>query len=640
MTIERKVGMGIAGQPSGGATNVADVFSTFLYTGTGSNQTINNGIDLSGEGGLTWIKGRDAAYGHNLYDTERGVTNSIASSSTSATAVKSDGLTSFNNNGFTLGSSGSHNTSTKTYVSWTFRKKEKFFDIVTYTGNGVAGRQIAHSLGSVPAMIITKSYNSGANWDTYHSSLGNTKYLHLNETTASATGSTRWNSTTPTDSVFTLGVTTNSENNTYIAYLFADNSSEDAEDQMIKSGSFTDSNGGSVNLGWEPQWVMIKRTDSPSSNGARTSKGNWIIADTMRGMPSVSASLAGLAANVNTAELLDDMQVTPTATGFDHDTLSYQGNANFIYVAIRAPLMVEPEAATEVFAIDTRGSTGDGKEPGFRAPFPVDMQFQRYTASGNTYGGTRLTQGKAVATNLTNAEISLSEYQYDYMNGMHTNDGTQSTFYSWMWKRAKGFMDVVAWKGNATARTIPHSLGVVPEMIWVKNRDATENWFVYVASEGINKWLYLSAAGGSQSGIATLAWNNTAPSATVLSLGTHNFTNDNNRNLIAYLFATLDGISKVGSYTGNGATSQNIDCGFSNGARFVLIKCASHSGSWHFMDTVRGIVAGSESHLALDVTTASESDDFVDPYSAGFAAVLTAGENNASGRTYIFYAIA
>jgi hypothetical protein len=303
-------------------------------------------------------------------------------------------------------------------------------------------------------------------------------------------------------------------------------------------------------------------------------------------------------------------------------------------------MMVEPIAATDVFAMDTRGGTNGSAKPSYISNFPVDMAIHRQTTGNPASVSSRLNSGEYLLTDSTDAESGDSSQAFDYNNGWEDTTSVTSNRYSWMWKRAKGFMDVVAFNGTGVAgRTVSHNLGAVPEMMWVKKRSAAANWQVYHSGTGNTKTLYLNS--NASYGSASISrWNNTTPTSSVFSLGDDSDINGSGSNMIAYLFATLDGISKVGSYTGNGATSQNIDCGFSNGARFVMIKCTSHSGSWHLMDTLRGIVSGSESHLALDTRTAAESDDFVDPYSAGFAAVSTAGENNAFNRTYIFYAIA
>ena len=122
---------------------VDDVFSTYLYDGTGSTQSINNGIDLAGEGGLVWIKDRGATQQHWLFDTERGVQKAIRSNGTNAEYEFTDALSSFNSNGFTSGAATQINTSGNTFASWTFRKAPGFFDVVTYTGNGASSRTIS-----------------------------------------------------------------------------------------------------------------------------------------------------------------------------------------------------------------------------------------------------------------------------------------------------------------------------------------------------------------------------------------------------------------------------------------------------------------------------------------------------------------
>ena len=159
--------------------DVASVFSTFLYTGTGAAQTITNGIDLteggfdlSGEGGLVWVKSRGFTRNHVLVDTERGVRRNLQSNTTAAEgSVSGDNVNAFYSNGFDAGPSGEVNASSEDYASWTFRKAPKFFDVVTYTGNGSA-RTISHNLGSVPGMIITKRLDGTSDWGVYHRSYG------------------------------------------------------------------------------------------------------------------------------------------------------------------------------------------------------------------------------------------------------------------------------------------------------------------------------------------------------------------------------------------------------------------------------------------------------------------------------------
>jgi len=638
MTIERKVGMGIAGQPSGGPTNVADVFSTYLYTGNGSSQTITNDIDLAGEGGLVWLKGRSSAHEHALLDTSRGDNSALSTQNTSA-AANETGFGSFLSNGFSFINGGGWyniNQNNQTYVAWTFRKKEKFFDIVTYTGNGSV-RNISHSLEAVPAIMIVKCTNtSGNRWNVYHKNANaspESGRMALN-TTDRFYGSGEissfaniWNETVPTDTVFTVGTYSdvNNSGSTYVAYLFADNSSEDAEDQMIKCGGYTGTNtnnGPVIDLGWEPQFVMIK-----SSNGA----GHWIMFDTMRGL-SVDGSDRFLFANLSNAEDgYSFINVTPTGFKLITNEGQVNGNETYIYMAIRAPMMVEPEAATDVFAIDNRGGV-----PAFDSGFPVDFFIQH---EGET--GARLTGRARMRTHQTEAEITSywNIKQFNSNVGMGVNPAVTTWLYSWMWKRAKGFMDVVAYSGTGVAKTEAHSLGVVPEMIWVKSRANSKNWAVYhPSSHAAGNTLFLNLDNGG-SGVG--GFQSTAVSDTTFNVDTADYTNESGWTYVAYLFATLAGISKVGSYTGNGS-SQTINCGFSAGAKYVLIKRTNATGDWHVWDSSRGIIAGNESYFRLNIDGGEQhNEDAIDPHNSGFIVnQITPTNINVNSATYIFYAIA
>jgi hypothetical protein len=244
-------------------------------------------------------------------------------------------------------------------------------------------------------------------------------------------------------------------------------------------------------------------------------------------------------------------------------------------------------------------------------------------------------------SNNTNAESTF----YGYGFGNNTNyeaDGTASLgAYGWNFRRAPGFFDVVAYTGDGVAgRTVPHNLGVTPELMIVKKRSATGGWTSYHKFLGNGKNINLNEAGTPD---VSDAWNNTDPTQFVFSVspsGAGNDTNANTATFIAYLFATLDGVSKVGSYTGNGS-SQTINCGFTSGARFILIKRTDSTGDWYVWDTARGIVTGNDPHLSLNTTAAEvTSNDSIDPDSSGFIVNQVAATNvNVSSASYIFMAI-
>jgi hypothetical protein len=615
--------------------NVEEVFSTYLYEGNASTNTITNGIDLSNEGGLVWCKRRDASSSHALYDTERGASGTDALISNTTDAEVTGSMSSFNNNGFTLDSNSRSNASGDDMVSWTFRKAPKFFDVQTWSGNSTSGRAIPHNLGTTPGMIIVKWYDGTQNWAVWHKDLTAGTFLLLNESNAVVTNSNVFTTTSPTDSVFYVGsdYATNGTSANYVAYLFAHNDGDgefgpDGDADIIKCGSFTTDAAAkaTITLGWESQWVMVKRTDGT---------GGWIMVDIMRGAPQTNANY--LYANLSGAEAAVGSYrfATPTATGFVFDG-GLAASADYIYIAIRRGPMAVPTDATDVFAIDT----GASSTPSFDAGFPIDASLiGRVDGTDKWYFTPRLTGSNYLNTATTAAESSSPafggwDYQTQYYGG-----NLPSNYQAWMWKRAPSFFDAVAYTGTGSARTISHNLGVAPEMMWVKKRDQAENWLVYHSATGNTKSLRLNS---TIAAYTDTNWNDTTPTDSVFSLGSSSVVNYSGHKFIAYLFASLDGVSKVGSYTGNG-TSQNIDCGFSSGARFVLIKRTDSTGDWEVYDTQRGINAGNDSHLQLNTTTAQFlSAGTIDPYSAGFTVNVDGSDSrsNASGASYIFYAIA
>ena len=643
-----------AGNAGGTLGYVEDVFSTYLYTGNGgTEQAIVNNVDLLNEGGLVWIKERANAgtESHQLFDTERGSTLVLHTEGTSGNSNYGTAFKSFNSDGFSVQDSGyAVNDLNATYASWTFRKAEKFFDVVTYTGDGVAGRTVAHNLGSAPGCIIVKRTDSADGWQTYHQSLGSGYYVRLNTDAASAPTSSYWNSTDPTSTVFTVGDAggTNANGGTYVAYLFAHDAGgfgDDGSESIIKCGSVTTDGSGnaSVDVGFEPQWCLWKCVDAAGGN----EHGNWRINDTMRGwrVPDASNTFgypSSLYANTSGAETISGVDgFIKSATGFGFGQV--QANKTYIYIAIRRP-MKTPESGTEVFAADNEANN---TAPWYTSGFPVDWAWQKQQNTASNWNlGTRLLSRSSLRSDSTVAELTYySEFVFDYMDGWNSTTGTASNMYSAMFKRATGFFDVVAYTGNGTAGTAQaHNLGVVPEMMIGKNRSNSSNWMVYhtgaTYTAGAGLKLNTTAAGVSN----TYDFGNGSggaqrPDASSVYLGGN--VNSTNDNYILYLFASVDGVSKVGSYTGTGA-DLNVDCGFSAGARFILIKRSDSTGDWYVWDSVRGITAGNDPYLLLNSTDAEvTSTDYIDPLSSGFTVTSSApAELNASGGTYIFLAIA
>ena len=637
--------------PTAGVDNpskfIENVFSTTAYTGTGSDgNQIVNGIDLANEGGMVWIKNRDTTNG-GLMDTARGVGkifNGTYNNNAEQTENSGKGLVSFNNNGFTLNVewNGSTNAASD-YISWTFRKAKNFFDVVTYTGTGSA-RTVSHSLGSVPGMIMIKNRSQSDNWAVYHrgadSSAPEDKYLILNTTAAVADSADWWNDTAPTSSVFTVGTdhSVNASGENYVAYLFGHDTSSDG---MIQCGSYagnSSNSGTEIDLGFEPQWLMLKRI----SNVA-----NWYIFDAIRGLTSKSSdSNTGtdniIYANDADAEVNDGNVVKPTSTGFQLEASSLQTNGsgnNYIYMAIRRGPMQTPTSRSSVFAINNRSSTGSSIN--ITSNFPVDWFFTK--ERNEAYGFQQLSrlQGSGVRLGFYGnfADQTDPSFEFDHNNkvvaGSDSSIGINRTGESnidYMFRRAPKFFDVVTYVGTGSAKTENHNLGVAPEMMWVKSRSDSEDWSVYYGDATDYLKLNTDAATADDN----TYWNDTAPTSTVFTVGTQSDVNKNNSNYIAYLFATLAGISKVGTFSHTNGSSTDVDCGFSSGSSFVIAKRTDSTGDWYVWDSTRGIVSGNDPYVLLNSSAAEVTNqDYIDPLSSGFqiASGFTTG-------SYMFYAIA
>jgi hypothetical protein len=213
------------------------------------------------------------------------------------------------------------------------------------------------------------------------------------------------------------------------------------------------------------------------------------------------------------------------------------------------------------------------------------------------------------------------------------------TYVNEVFARAPNFFDEVCYTGTGSNTTQTHNLTVAPELVIIKSRSNAIVWVVGNTAIGFGNYLLLNATDASASG--SNVFNSTAPTSTVFSIGSGSGTNQSGATYVAYLFATLAGVSKVGSYTGT-ATTKQIDCGFTAGARFVLIKRTDSTGDWYVWDTARGIVSGNDSYLLLNSTAAEVTNtDYIDTYSAGFEISSTApAAINASGGSFIFFAVA
>jgi hypothetical protein len=451
------------------------------------------------------------------------------------------------------------------------------------------------------------------------------------------------------------GAGPNDSGSNYVAYLFAHNAGGfglTGTDNVISCGSFTVSSGtGStdVNLGYEPQWLLAKPSTDP---GFAT---NWNLYDTMRGW--VNTTNAGnvnkrLNPNLSQAESADKT-FQPTATGFTMlNSEVYPGvPITYIYIAIRRGPMKVPTDATKVFAPNARTATGaDANITGIGFPPDLVTSFDRTGNTGlNSFFDKLRGPGIGLSTASTDAQFSggspsLVSFNMDGISvGPDTSyaaiNFSTRPYVNHYFRRAPGFFDVVCYTGNSTAgRTVAHNLTVVPELFIVKRRDTANDWYVYSNAEPQPFGFTLNSTDRSS---AVSVWNSTAPTSSVFTVSANGAVNATGGTYVAYLFATCPGVSKVFSFTGNG-TTQTINCGFTGGARFVMIKRTDSTGNWLVVDTARGLVSAGDPTLYLNSTAAEVTGvDWIDPDNSGFIVNQEGTMNaNVSSATYIGLAIA
>ena len=324
-----------------------DNFNTKIYTGNNSSQTIT-GIGFQPD--WVWFKSRTTTDSHYLVDSVRGNTKYLRSQTNTAEETNTTAVTSFNSDGYALGSAGNVNDNAN-YVAWNWlangagssntdgsitsnvsANTTAGFSIVSYTGNGTSGATVGHGLGSVPKVVIVKTKSGTGNWINYHSSLGNTKYLSLNQTNSAGTTSQAWNDTSPTNQVFSLGNSSevNGNGTTMIAYCFAEKKG------YSKFGSYTgngSTDGTFVYTGFKPAWLMVKRTTVTGEN--------WYIYDNTR--PTFfNPNKSILIANQNLAEYNNFGDIDFLSNGFKIRTTNNSANDSgetYVYIAFGQSLV-------------------------------------------------------------------------------------------------------------------------------------------------------------------------------------------------------------------------------------------------------------------------------------------------------------
>ena len=372
--------------------------------------------------------------------------------------------------------------------------------------------------------------------------------------------------------------------------------------------------------------------------------------DSMRDLAVNGDNKLALRPNLSDAETART-NIAINATGFVIRSSGTIGNATgetYIYIAIRRGPMKVPTLGTDVFGMSARSGTGaDATVTGGQTDDAVLVK-NRGSAVASLFSS-RLTGTGYLVTSTDAAEVAagttiLQASPWDVMDGVKVGttstitNASANTYINYLFKRAPSVFDVVCYTGTGSGQVINHNLGVTPELLIFKARNNLNNsgyeyWYTNAPNTTYALALNLDV-GESYTKISSA-------NSTTVSLGSSNNYVLTNQTYVAYLFATCAGVSKVGSYTGNG-TTQTIDCGFTGGARFVLIKRTDASGDWYTYDTARGMTVLTDPYLLLNTTAAEVATlGSVTTVSTGFALNSTIlAAINVSAGTYIFLAIA
>lgn len=630
------------------ASNVEDLFSIDLWNGNSSTQDIVNGIDLATYGGMLWHKVRDATFDHVIRDSERtqGITKAIHPNTVDPEGSE-NGVYAFNTNGYSLSNDSAAGRTTNTagysYIGYTFRKAARFFDIQTWTGDGVSGRQISHSLQATPGAIFIKKLSAGGDdWSVYHRSMGVNQFIRLNSDVTKTSGTEDVQAVSA--STFTIGNDSRvngTSNDTYVAYIFAHHNNDgvfgpNGNLDIIKCGSWTGNNATQeVDIGFEPAFLLWKNID--------VSGNYWVLVDNKREWSTELSSFFRVNGNHAEADVTTNPIIIDGGKIYINNAGGLvNGSGEYIYIAVRRATAI-PEQADDVFAL----SSGSGT-PRYQSGFHTDFVLERKLDAIQTMRvGTRLL-GKGSIFEVSTGGAPSANAEWDFMNGYDGGQGL-SNEHAFMWKRAPKYFDVVHYRGSNGNAAFEHQLGIAPSMIWIKNQ-TSGSWIVgskyfHNTSTGWDKELELnnSVQENSSTNFQNGSGVATAPTATQFFV-TPNTLNVNRflYDYFAYVFGEVPGISKMGRYTSNGS-NQNIECGFQPSFVMIRIIDATYGGNWYMFDTLRGINtnANDPAIYISDNTVPANNTDFIDLYSTGFTVKDSQINDPVSPyKDYFFYAIA
>lgn len=680
-------------------SNVEEYFKIINYEGNGqNNDSVFTGMDLSdsGPGGLLMVKRLDLNAGENNVwaDTVRGTDAGVLSPNTTAAPYTTDSVVTGFDDGaawskWTGGGGYTTNTNNGAYTSQILLRQPGFFDIVEYTGNGTTDYTINHNLDSVPGCIIIKSQVNVKDWMVYHVGLDNPNnmFFRMGQNTTKENGAKIYNATSTTFQV-SDDVNLNVDGEKFIAYIFANDDKRFGyykDQSIISCGKVQSNTGTKVTLGWEPQWVMCKPATASGGLGSHAMSAGFRICDVFQGIFSPKGDNGWYSWSSNNSQQQSSYGdiLSLDGDGFTagtHMKHTDQTSSHYnVYIAIRRPMSTVTKAS-EMFSNYTFTGDGSNDRRGsenlkFMAATSIykdknatgDWQVYTRQQGSVKYGGNagniqsssytyNSTESNAVVSELHGLKGMWESYNPVAISSVGTRYEYNQYGANWSSRtndvinlaRVPGGYDILYVLGdNVDGRVLKHNLQKPPEMMWVKTLNSDYDWRVYHQLLGNRGYMTLNsnAVGGSDGWLT-----NTDPTSTSIKVSNSLYTNYPDYRYIYHLFATVPGVTKVGSYTGTG-NAINVPCGFDFGAQttpgLVMIRRKDAVGDWYIWTQGTGIngIGSNDPFFLLNGDAALNSSyDYISPYSnggnSGFRVEASGNAAlNASGGQYIFWAI-
>ena len=612
--------LGFDSAPTIGDTDPKKGFDVITYTGTGAIQNIGG---LNFEPDFVWIKNRtdSSAAEHRLIDTVRGATNVLYSNLTNGESTEGASLTTFNPDGFTVGSGNYVNGSSDDMVAWCWRaggpavantngsinsqvsaNNDYGFSIVSYSGTG-SNATVGHGLSSAPKWILVKDRSQSTGFAVYHDAIGTStnNYIELHSTGAAGQDDTAFQDTAPTSSVFSIGTkaAVNESGDDFIAYCWSEVSG------FSKFSSFTGSGttAKTITTGFKPAFVILRSANQTA---------NWVVLDRERGSSWLEAD-GDAAENSNSNQQItfenDGFTVSGGKFNADGQTMIYMAFADRPGNHFDVNNIVTNEGlTTSKSQFDIVTYTGTGSSQSLSLSFQPDLIWCKTRSNAvdhklvdSVRGLTKVQEPNNARVDSTDSNGITATSATGFTVGSSSDFNTSGrTYAAWCWKaggtavsntdgsiassvsaNAQYGFSIVSYTGTGSAATIGHGLSSTPKMILVKPTSASGSWQTFHVGIGNTGSTHLNSVAGVDT--ASSYWNNTDPTSSVFTVGSSNTVNQSGTTFIAYCFANVPGYQRIGSVeTGSNPV---VITGFK--PRFLLTKKIQGSEHWFMHDSQR-----------------------------------------------------